>query len=205
MAGRDTDPPDRQPLGDRQPVAGHGRRQLPQPGRRHRGALPDIDAESALAAYLADNGPLTPAATQRAVDVHVPGGAPASYVAGTTYALDLSSWSYSTPSDPQDTVVDVSVAGRPIGTFAVDNTLTDDAYDAHGSVAVRATLPADLPAGPATVTVVGRTTGTTVQRSITVTAAPTPPAPDPTPTPVPTPTPTPTPVPTPCRRRRWRR
>ncbi|MCW2736595.1 family 16 glycoside hydrolase [Nocardioides sp.] len=158
---------------------------------------PDVTAVSALAAYLADHAPVAPEAAQHAVGVHVPGGAPASYVAGTAYDVDLSSWSYSTADDPTDTAVDVTVAGRPLGSFPVDNTLRDDAYDDHGTVAVRATLPVDLPAGPATVTIVGSTTGTTVRLPITVTAAPVPPAPDPTPTPTPTPVPVPTPTPTP--------
>ncbi len=151
---------------------------------------------SALVAYVGDAsaaGPLAPPATQRAVGVHVPGGAPSSYVAGTTYAVDLSSWSYSTATDPRDTAVDVTVGGRAAGTFAVDNTLVDDTYDAHGTVAVRATVPVDLPAGAVTVVVTGTTTGTTVRLPIVVTAAP---APEPTPTPTPTPdTPTPTPTP----------
>ena len=58
----------------------------------------DATTVSALAAYVGDAsaaGPLAAPATQHAVGVHVPGGAPTSYVAGTTYAVDLSSWSYS--------------------------------------------------------------------------------------------------------------
>jgi hypothetical protein len=151
---------------------------------------------AALAAYAGDTsvaGPLAAPLAQAAVDVRVPGGAPASYVAGTTYSLDLASWSYAGSGDPQDTTVQVSVGNRAIGTFPVDNTVTDDPTDLHGRIAVRATLPADLPAGAATVKVVGTTTGTTVQRPIVVTAAPTNPDPDPTPIPDPTPTPTPTP------------
>ena len=142
---------------------------------------------SALAAYVGDAsaaGPLTAPATQRAVGVHVPAGAPSSYVAGTTYAVDLSSWSYSTPTDARDTTVDVTIGGRAAGTFAVDNTLADDTYDAHGTVAVRATIPVDLPAGATTVVVAGTTTGTSVRLPVVVTAAP---APEPTPEPTPTP------------------
>ncbi|GAA5105506.1 hypothetical protein GCM10023339_01450 [Alloalcanivorax gelatiniphagus] len=152
------------------------------------------DAVAALAAYLGDASaaaPLALPATQRGVGVHVPGGGAASYVAGVTYAVDLSSWSYSAATDPVDTVVDVTVAGRAAGSFPVDDTATPGAYDDRGRVAVRAVLPADLPAGPATVTVVGRTTGTTVRLPITVTAAPSGPTPTPTPTPGPTPAPGP--------------
>ena len=157
------------------------------------------DAGAALAADLGDasaDGTLVVPTSQRGVGVHVPGGGASSYVAGTTYAVDLSSWSYSAASDPTDSLVDVTVAGRAVGSFAVDNTLTPGSYDDHGTVAVRAVLPVDLPAGAATVKVVGRTTGTTVRLPITVTAAPdTTPTPDPTPDPTPTPTPAPNPTP----------
>lgn len=162
-------------------------------GRR----TPDATTDSAVAAYLADastGGSLAPSPTQRSVAVVFPGGAPASYVAGTVFAADLASWSFSAPTDPVDSTVQVSVAGRPIGSFPVGAAATDSAYDDRGTVAVRATLPADLPAGAHTVTVVGAVTGTTVELPIVVTAAP---APEPTPTPVPTPTPTPTPTPAP--------
>ena len=154
---------------------------------------------SALAAYVGDastTGPLAVPQSQRAVGVSVPGGAPSSYVAGTTYAVDLSSWSYSTPTDPQDTTVDVTIGGVPAGSFPVDATRTDNPFDEDGRVAVRATIPATLASGAATVRMVGTTTGTAVTRSIAVTAAP--PVPTPTPTPVPTPTPTPTPTPPPA-------
>ncbi|SEC04402.1 protein of unknown function [Nocardioides exalbidus] len=155
---------------------------------------------AALAAYLGDKSLTAPVAApsaQAAVDVHVPAGAPSSYVAGTEYAVDLASWSYAGASDPVDTTVAVSVGNRVIGTFPVDNTRSDDPTDLHGRVAVRATLPADLAAGATTVKVVGTTTGTTVQLPVVVTAAPTNPQPDPDPTPDPTPNPNPAPNPAP--------
>ena len=154
-----------------------------------KGIVPQVKAgttQSALVAYVGDAsvaGPLALPQSQRAVGVSVPGGAPASYVAGTTYAVDLSSWSYSSATDPQDATVDVTIAGRAVGTFPVDATRTDNAYDEDGRVAVRAPIPADLATGTATVRIVGTTTGTTVTRTIAVTAAPPAPAPSPTPTP----------------------
>jgi hypothetical protein len=159
------------------------------------------DAVAALAAYLGDasaGAPLAVPASQRGVGVHVPGGGASSYVAGTTYAVDLSSWSYTAATDPIDSLVDVTVRGRAVGSFPVDNAPTAGADDDRGRVAVRAVLPVDLAPGAATVTVVGRTTGTTVRLPITVTAAPGP-VPTPTPTPTPTPNPvSPTPVPAPA-------
>jgi 5'-nucleotidase len=146
-------------------------------GRR----TPDASTHSALAAYVGDasaGGPLAVPRTQRGVGVHVPGGA-TSWQAGTTYALDLSSWSYSATSDPVDDTVDVTVGGRSVGSFAVEDGEADPGE--HGTIAVRAALPVDLPAGATTVEVVGPTTGTTVRLPITVTAAPAEPTPVPTP------------------------
>ncbi|GAA1912200.1 5'-nucleotidase C-terminal domain-containing protein [Nocardioides hwasunensis] len=163
-------------------------------GRR----TPEGTTVSALTAYLGDRSAAAVLAVPRAqaaVDVHVPGGAPTSYVAGTTYAVDLASWSYSAASDPVDSAVTVTVGRRSIGSFPVDNTRADDPSDLHGRVTVRATLPVDLAAGRTTVRIVGDTTGTTVQQPIVVTAAPVAPTPDPTPSPTPDPTPGPTPAP----------
>ncbi|WP_210650958.1 5'-nucleotidase C-terminal domain-containing protein [Nocardioides sp. SYSU D00065] len=154
---------------------------------------------SALAAYISDASTETPLAapqSQRGVGVHVPADAPTSYAAGTTYAVDLSAWSYSGADAPRDDTVDVTVAGRPVGSFPVDN--TSGAPEDHGQVAVRATLPVDLPAGATTVRIVGSTTGTAVQLPIVVTPAPAP-APVPTPTPTPTPTPSAPPIATKAR------
>lgn len=163
--------------------------------------LPDATARSALGAYLADasaTGALDVPATQRAVGVRVLGDA-ATHQAGTAYAVDLSSWSYSTASDPVDTVVDVSIGGQAAGSFPVTSAAGDDPFDQRGTAAVRAVVPVGLPTGATTVTITGRTTGTTVRLPIDVVAAPTVPGPDPTPTtPVPTPTPTPTPAPAPA-------
>ena len=162
-------------------------------GRR----TPDASTHSALAAHLGDgsaSGPLDVPRTQRGVGVHVPGGA-TSWVAGTTYALDLSSWSYSATSDPVDDTVAVTVGGRAVGSFAVDDGQADPGE--HGTVAVRAALPIDLPAGATTVEVVGSTTGTTVRLPVTVVDAP--PAPTPVPTTEPTPVLSPTTPPAPAR------
>lgn len=157
--------------------------------------LPDASTRSALAAYLGDASAATALdvpARQRAVGVRVLDDA-ASYDAGTTYAVDLSSWSYSTATDPLDAVVDVTIGGRPAGSFPVTTAPGDDPFDARGTVAVRALVPMGLPTGTTSVVVVGRTTGTTVRLPIAVVAAPTtpPPGTDPSPTPAPAPAPAP--------------
>lgn len=129
-----------------------------------------LTGADALAAHLetvadvtAGSSPLQADVTQHAVGVTVPGGAPASYVAGGPLALDLSSLAFASPSDPRDPTVQVSVGDRSLGAFAVD---------AQGAAAVRATVPADLAAGPATLTITGTGTGTTVRLPIVVVAAP---------------------------------
>lgn len=109
------------------------------------------------------SSPLQPDVTQHAVGVAYPGGATASYTVGGALAVDLTSLGFSAASDPKDAEVRVSVGGRALGAFPVDG---------QGSAAVRTTLPADLAAGPATVAIVGSTTGTGVRLPITVVAAP---------------------------------
>lgn len=161
-------------------------------GRR----TPDASTHSALAAHVGDasaGGPFAVPRTQRGIGVHVPGGA-TSWQAGTTYALDLSSWSYSATSDPVDDTVDVTVGGRSVGSFAVEDGEADPGE--RGTIAVRAALPVDLPTGATTVEVVGSATGTTLRLPVAVTAAPAEPPSVPTPgtTPLPaTTTPTTTP------------
>lgn len=162
--------------------------------------LPDATTRSALAAYLADasaTGALGLPAAQRAVGVRVLDDAP--HQAGATYAVDLSSWSYSRPSDPVDTVVDVTIGGQSAGSFPVATAAGDDPFDQRGTVAVRAVVPVGLPTGATTAVITGRTTGTTVRLPVDVVAAPTVPGPDPTPTtPVPTQPPAPGPAPAPA-------
>jgi hypothetical protein len=128
---------------------------------------------AALADYLeasAGGSPLTPGTAQHSVGVAFPGGSRTSYGAGEAFSVDLTSLAYSGATDPKDTAVDVSLGGRSLGSFPVDNTIGNDAYDEYGKAAVRATIPADQAGGPATVKIVGNTTGTTVELPITVAA-----------------------------------
>ncbi len=155
---------------------------------------------TALGDYLetyAAGAPLAVDPSQRSVGVAFPSGFSSSYAAGGALAVDLTSWSYSTASDPKDTSVDVTVDGRPLGSFPVDSTVGADASDEQGRAAVRVSLPADLADGSATVRLVGNTTGTTVALPITVTGGRTP-APTSTPTPATAPAPAGTPSATPA-------
>ena len=136
-----------------------------------------VDGQDALVGYLgaladpATGGtPLAPDLTQHSVGVAFPGGAPASYVVGGPIAVDLTSLVHSAPSDQADTAVLVSLGGRSLGSFPVDATRGTTPYDEYGAAAVRATVPADTPAGPTTLSIVGDRTGTTVTLPVTVRA-----------------------------------
>ncbi|MBA2952584.1 DUF1080 domain-containing protein [Nocardioides sp. MAH-18] len=129
-----------------------------------------LTGQDALAAYLeavagitAGSSPLRPDVTHHAVGVAFPGGARASYAAGEAVAVDLSALAFSAPSDPRDTSVQVSLGGRALGAFPVDD---------QGAAAVRTAIPVDAPPGPAILAIAGTTTGTTVRLPISVLAAP---------------------------------
>jgi hypothetical protein len=128
---------------------------------------------AALVDYLeaaAGGSPLAPGSTQHSVGVAFPGGSRTSYGAGEALSVDLTSLAYSGASDQKDTAVQVTLGGRSLGAFPVDNTIGDEAFDEYGRAAVRATVPADLAGGPATIKVVGNNTGTSVELPITVAA-----------------------------------
>ena len=140
----------------------------------------------AMVDYMAEFGTgtgLPVDSAQRAVGVAFPAGAPASYRPGDHVVLDLSSLSMTDPGDVKDTQVSVSLGGTNLGTAAVTTTVSsspdnsansnDDAGTAHVDVLV----PAGTPAGAATLTITGPTTGTQVLVPITVAAPPPPPAP----------------------------
>jgi hypothetical protein len=128
---------------------------------------------AAIVDYLeaaAGGSPLAPGSSQHAVGVAFPGGSRTSYGAGEPLSVDLTSLAYSGATDQKDTAVQVTLGGRSLGAFPVDNTIGNEAFDEYGKAAVRATVPADLAGGPATVTIVGNNTGTTVELPITVAA-----------------------------------
>ncbi|WP_167736572.1 5'-nucleotidase C-terminal domain-containing protein [Nocardioides sp. 1609] len=107
--------------------------------------------------------------TQHSVGVSTPDGT--TVVAGETLAVDLTSLSFTGVGDVQDGEVVVKLGATTIGTAPVVTTVDDAANDERGTASVRATIPAATPAGPASVTITGDTTGTSVTVPITVTAA----------------------------------
>jgi 5'-nucleotidase len=109
--------------------------------------------------------------TQHAVGVTFPADAPAAYLPGDTVAFDLSSLAFTSPADQHDGSVTVSLGGKVLGSFDVDNTVgTDDTttpldeslFDEWGTASVSAKLPAGV-TGRQVLTVTGDTTGTEVE------------------------------------------
>ena len=115
--------------------------------------------------YMAANAkaaPLPVDYSQRSVGVTFPAGAPGSYQPGGTVTFDLSSLRMGGDGDTVDDTVSIRIGDTEVGTAAVNNTIGKDANDEYGTASVTVPLPADLPAGTTTLTVVGATTGTSV-------------------------------------------
>ncbi|MGN0064035.1 MAG: bifunctional metallophosphatase/5'-nucleotidase [Nocardioides sp.] len=106
--------------------------------------------------------PLAVDASQRAVGVSFPAGAPASYKTGDTVAFELSSLAMTGTGDAQDSSVEVFLGSTSLGTVPVDNTVAAGATDDEsGKASVSLTVPQYYGA-PTALTVVGDTTGTEV-------------------------------------------
>lgn len=73
-----------------------------------------------------------------------------------------------TEADAKDTAVDVTLDGKKLGSFPLDNTIGTALYDDYGTAAVSVRLPAKLAQGTAQLVLTGATTGTTVSVPITV-------------------------------------
>ena len=75
----------------------------------------------------------------------------------------MSGWSFTSPSDPRDTAVDVMLGATNLGSFTLNNTApsSNPSYDDTGKAAVDVVLPS-LPPGPAELRLVGAVTGTEV-------------------------------------------
>ncbi|MCW2853578.1 MAG: 5-Nucleotidase domain protein [Nocardioides sp.] len=137
-------------------------------GKRDTGKV-DLEAMVDYMEEFADEEPLAVDYTQRAVGVSFPAGAPAAYPAGGTVAFDVSSWSFTGPSDLKDEAVVVSLGDAELGTFPLDNTAVA-AFDEAGKATVSVTLPAGVASGAQVLTLRGATTGTDVEVPITVAA-----------------------------------
>ncbi|MDQ4051531.1 MAG: bifunctional metallophosphatase/5'-nucleotidase [Actinomycetota bacterium] len=115
-----------------------------------------------MAAFAADT-PLPVDSTQRAVGVSfrpVPDSDPR----GRTVSFDLSSLSFTSPSDVRDQQVSVSLGNKVLGVFPVTTVIQAalPGFDESGTSSVKVRLPASTPLHKAVLTVTGLTTGTKV-------------------------------------------
>lgn len=131
----------------------------------------DRVGRAALADYLSSaSGPVAADTAQHQVGVAFPGGQAASYAPGEDLDVDLTSLAFSAAGDLRDETLELALDGESLGTVPVDNTLGSAAADEYGVAAIRTSVPVGTAPGPATLTAVGTTTGTTVEVPITVAA-----------------------------------
>ncbi|MDO8147475.1 bifunctional UDP-sugar hydrolase/5'-nucleotidase [Isoptericola sp. b515] len=117
----------------------------------------DLSAFVDYMAEFAGDTPLEADPSQRAVGVSFTENA--DLKAGKQTAFDVSSWSMSTAADTKDDELVVMVDGEKVGSFPVDNTVTDSVYDVTGTASVSLKLPKKT---EGTLTLVGMSTGTEV-------------------------------------------
>ncbi len=120
------------------------------------------------------DAPLPVDYSQRAVGVSFPGGAPTQYTPGDRVAFDVSSWSFTAPTDVKDEAVVVRLGTRVLGSFPLDNAPQPSlpGFDEVGKASVDVTLPSPLTAGTRRLVLTGAATGTEVEVPIAVAAAP---------------------------------
>ncbi|WP_205473540.1 ExeM/NucH family extracellular endonuclease [Nocardioides sp. SYSU D00038] len=132
----------------------------------------DLQAMVDYMAEFADEEPLDVDYSQHAVGISPAAGEPATYQPGAHVKLDVSSFAMTGPGDVVDDTVDVSYEGAPLGSFPVTVTLSAagnaNSNDEAGKATVDVVLPADIAAGPATLTLKGAETGTEVTTTVQV-------------------------------------
>jgi len=133
-----------------------------------------VDYMAEFASSQAGDPPLPVDYSQRAVGVSFPAGAPAAYDAGDDVSFDVSSWSFTPPTEVMDTEVVVSLGGVELGSFPLDNAAQAalPGFDEVGKASVTVTLPATVQGGTRQLVLTGAETGTSVNVPITVNQAP---------------------------------
>jgi 5'-nucleotidase len=123
-----------------------------------------------MAAFASGTNQVTPDYAQNGVGVAFPAGAPTSYAPGAHVKFDVSSWSMTNALDIKDSVVTVKLGSATLGTATLDNAAQAalPGFDTVGRASVDVVLPAGTPGGPATLTLVGTSTGTSITVPITV-------------------------------------
>jgi len=123
-----------------------------------------------MAAFGSGAGQVAASYAQNGVGVTFPAGAPASYAPGAHVKFDVSSWSMTNALDTKDAAVTVKLGTVTLGTATLDNAAQAalPGFDTVGKASVDVVLPAGTPGGPATLTLLGSDTGTSIAVPITV-------------------------------------
>lgn len=125
-----------------------------------------VDLES-MVAYMdefASDSPLPVDFSQDSLGVTFPEGAPASYAPGDDIAMELSSLVLAPSAglaSLADEEVEVSIGGKSLGTFPVDQTISENPDDESGTASVTGTVPA-YSGTPDGVLITGTETGTEI-------------------------------------------
>ncbi|KRA23138.1 hypothetical protein ASD65_00920 [Microbacterium sp. Root61] len=131
-----------------------------------------VDLES-MVAYMAEIQTATPDYGQRSIGATLSAPTAQGYEVGSTVDIALSSLEFSTTEPPAGTV-DVAIAGTPVGSAAIDNTLPTTISDVNGQASLSVTVPEGAAGGApfgATVTVpltITTPSGTSIELTVPV-------------------------------------
>jgi 5'-nucleotidase len=126
----------------------------------------------AMVDYMAANTPVAADATQHAIGLSFPAEAPSVYHPGEHVRFSVTSWAFTGPGDPRDQTVSVELDGTEIATLPVDNSLGTAVFDDYGKIVGDVEVPVGTPPGGHTLTLVGDTTGTTLDIPVETDRAP---------------------------------
>ena len=127
-------------------------------GKRDTGKV-DLQA---MVDYMAANSPVAVDPKQHAIGVSFPAESPAVYHPGEHVRFSVYSWAFTGTGDPKDDTVTVLMDGDAIATLPVDNSRGTAVFDDYGKITGDVTIPVGTPPGIHTMSIVGDTTGTTL-------------------------------------------
>lgn len=130
----------------------------------------DLEAMVDYMAEFASDQPLAPDYGQRAIGVHFPDGRVVN--PNHTLSVDLSSLAMTGKGDQHDSEVVVSVDGKQVDSFPVDNSIGTGRYDEVGRADLEVPVAPRTKPGRHVLKVVGDTTGTSLRIPFRVTRRP---------------------------------
>jgi predicted extracellular nuclease/2',3'-cyclic-nucleotide 2'-phosphodiesterase (5'-nucleotidase family) len=141
-------------------------------GKRDSGKVDLAAMVDYMATFATEADPLGVDYSQRAIGV---AGVANEYAPGQAVTVNLTSLAMTGVGDLQDTAVEATFNGQPIGEFAVDNTANPagdaNSNDEAGKATVTFTVPAGTATGTYDLVVTGATTGTSTTIAVPVKAA----------------------------------